>query len=274
MKDYFLRRVSHVVVAAFLAMVSFAGVSVASAAEPKLDDKWHFTLIPYVWLPSVDGEMNVDHSGGIGSSNIDIGSSSYMDNLQFAAMFSLEVEKGRWSLLSDFAYVDFSDDSREATFKRFPGVEIDGETKLEAMIFEIAGAYSLYRSERARFDVLGGIRYIGIDGKVSYDVSTPLPFNLPSRSFSDDVDYVDPIIGFKGRFELGKHWFVPYYADIGGFGINDEFNWQAFGGIGYHFSELFSMVLGYRHLEYDFHDDKLIKDLSLSGGQLGFVFRF
>ena len=95
MKDYFLRRVSHVVVAAFLAMVSFAGVSVASAAEPKLDDKWHFTLIPYVWLPSVDGEMNVDHSGGIGSSNIDIGSSSYMDNLQFAAMFSLELEKGR-----------------------------------------------------------------------------------------------------------------------------------------------------------------------------------
>jgi hypothetical protein len=77
-----------------------------------------------------------------------------------------------------------------------------------------------------------------------------------------------------GRFELGKGWFLPYYADIGGFGINNEVTWLLFGGIGYRFSKTFSMVLGYRHLEYDFDEDEPFNDLYLSGATPGFVFRF
>jgi hypothetical protein len=34
------------------------------------------------------------------------------------------------------------------------------------------------------------------------------------------------------------------------------------------------MVLGYRYWYYDFGDSKLVEDMSLSGGQLGFSFTF
>jgi len=57
-------------------------------------------------------------------------------------------------------------------------------------------------------------------------------------------------------------------------GINNEWSWQVYGGIGYHFSKLFSMTLAYRHLQYNFDNDKLLNDIYLSGAQLGFVFRF
>ena len=49
---------------------------------------------------------------------------------------------------------------------------------------------------------------------------------------------------------------------------------QPKGGIGYHFSKLFSMTLAYRHLQYNFDNDKLLNDIYMSGGMLGFVFRF
>jgi hypothetical protein len=45
-------------------------------------------------------------------------------------------------------------------------------------------------------------------------------------------------------------------------------------GIGYRFCDWFSMVLGYRYLYYDFGDSKLVKDLNLYGGALGFSFNF
>ena len=125
-----------------------------------------------------------------------------------------------------------------------------------------------------RFDLLAGLRYAGIDSDVTLDLSTPLPISFPSHYFSYKIDIVDPIVGIKGRFELGKGWFIPYYFDAGGFGINNEWSWQAFGGLGYHFSKLFSMVFAYRHLQYNFDDNKFLKDFYMSDAELGFVFRF
>jgi len=67
---------------------------------------------------------------------------------------------------------------------------------------------------------------------------------------------------------------VPYYFDIGGFSVDSDVTLQAFAGIGYRFCDWFSMVLGYRYLYYDFGDSKLVKDLNLYGGALGFSFTF
>ncbi len=132
----------------------------------------------------------------------------------------------------------------------------------------------MYRSQSANFDLLAGVRYVAVDSNVSLDIFTPLPGAVPSRNFSDNKDLVDPIVGVKGKFELGKKWFVPYYFDAGGFGIDSVWTWQAFGGVGYRFSNLFSMVLAYRHLQYNFNDNKLLKDFYMSGAELGFLFRF
>ena len=74
---------------------------------------------------------------------------------------------------------------------------------------------------------------------------------------------------------MGKKWSLPYYFDIGGFGIDSDLTLQAYAGIGYHFADWFSMALGYRYLYYDFGDDsKLVEDLNLYGATLGFNFTF
>jgi hypothetical protein len=199
-----------------------------------------------------------------------------MDNFKFAALLAMELEKGNWSLFTDFMYIDFSDSNRKVTFPNLPGgrVDVNADTGFKALLIEGGPAYSLYRSQDIQFDFLAGVRYLALDTSATLNFSTTLPVGIPSRNFSYKPDLVDPIVGIKGRFELGKGWFIPYYFDAGGFGINDEWSWQAYGGIGYHFSKLFSMTLGYRHLQYNFNNNKLLQDMYLSGGMLGFAFRF
>jgi len=281
MKNFFLHRISGVTTVVLVAMFLIGGASFANAVEPKLDDDWHFTLVPYLWLPSVNGKMHitlpqVPSTFTAQSNDFDIGKSSYLDNLSFAALVTMTLEKGDWSLFTDFMYVDFSDSNRQVTFPNLPGgrLDIKADTGFKALVFEGGPAYSLYRSRDIKFDFLAGVRYLGIDSHANLDAAIAIPISVPSRNFTYKKDLVDPIVGIKGRFELGKGWFIPYYFDGGGFGINNEWSWQAFGGLGYHFSELFSMTLGYRHLQYNYNNNVLLKDVYMSGGLLGFIFRF
>jgi hypothetical protein len=222
--------------------------------------------------------MKLEAPAGFGSGNVGIGPSDYLDNLQFVGMLDLQVQKGRWSLMADIIYMDFSNNDRKAHFPgALPGSggwTVGADTDLQALIIELAGAYSVFRNEHLNFDLLAGVRYAVIDGKVSLDIVGPLPGWFGSRTFSKTESFVDPIVGFKGKFELGKNWYLPYYFDIGGFSVDSDLTLQAFAGIGYRFCDWFSMLLGYRYLYYDFGNSKLVKDLNLYGATLGFSFTF
>ena|SRR5208283_933997 len=288
MNIYCLRRITLIALVGLVAMILLAGTTIVNAEEPKLDDDWHFTLIPYIWLPSVNGKMNISppnvslgsnnglESVNSASNNFNINSSNYLSNLSFAALITMELEKGDWSFLTDIMYISFSDSNRQVTFPNTSEGRLDiaADTGVKGWVFEAAPAYSLYRSQSIKFDILAGIRYIGFDTNATLDPSRTLPEEFPSHYFSYNKHVVDPIVGIKGKFELGEGWFIPYYFDAGGFGINHEWSWQAFGGVGYHFSKLYSMELGYRHLQYNFNNSVLLKDIYLSGVLLGFIFRF
>jgi hypothetical protein len=276
-RDWLLQRVPRITTTVLVTVVLLAYATVVNAAEEKLDDRWHFAITPYIWLPSISGSMKLEPPPGFGSGKVDTGPDSYLEDLKFAGMLDLQVQKGRWSILADIMYVDFSGNDTAhfpGALPRSSGWTVGADWDLQALVFELAGAYSVFRNEHLNFDLLAGVRYAEIDGKVDLDISGPLPAFVSSRTFSKTESFVDPIVGFKGKFELGKHWYLPYYLDIGGFSVDSDVTLQAFAGIGYRFCDWFSMVLGYRYLYYDFGDSKLVKDLNLYGGTLGFSFTF
>ena len=278
--------VKYLIVGVLLLTMIFANATVACAEDNKKQDEWRFTLIPYIWLPSVSGsfKFTVPPAGtGPGpiptvavSANADVSSNDYLSNLQFAGMLSFEAAKGRWSILSDILYVDFSDSNRDATISGLgvgTGVQVFADTGLQAMIFEVAGAYSVYRGQHGNFDVLLGMRYAGIEGKIDINAIGPLGRTYFPR-INESLNIYDPIVGFRGKFLFTKNWFMPYYFDIGGFSVDSDLTMQAYAAIGYRFTDWFSMSLGYRYLYYDFGNTKLVEDITLHGGVLGFVFTF
>lgn len=74
----------------------------------------------------------------------------------------------------------------------------------------------------------------------------------------------------QAELDLGQHWFVPYYVDIGTGEL--DLTWQVAAGIGYAF-RWGDIVLDYRHLDYR-NSDGFVQRFNLSGGRLGVIFRF
>ena len=275
-RDWLLRRVSQITTTVLVAVVLLACATVVNAAEEKQDDRWRFMIAPYLWLPTISGTTRLNlPSGGSGLVDYHVGPGDYLDNLRFTGMLDMQMQKGRWSIQADVIYLNFEDNDRTAHFQGVlpgsPGFAAGVDTKFQAWFFQVVGGYTVFRNECLNFDLLAGLRYAGIDAKADLTIVGPLPGLEGVRDLSRTEYFVDPIVGFKGKFELGKKWFVPYYFDIGGFSVDSDLTLQAYAAIGYRFCDWFSMELGYRYLYYDFGDSK---DMNIYGTMLGFRFTF
>ena len=92
-----------VAVLAGLALLVPLGATAQPDAPP-----WKFSVMPYLWLPSVDGKINYGPPPGGGSANVSIDADTLLDNLDFAFMINGEARKGRWLVATDVIYLDFA----------------------------------------------------------------------------------------------------------------------------------------------------------------------
>ena len=91
---------------------------------------------------------------------------------------------------------------------------------------------------------------------------------------SGSRDWVDPFIGFRGRYNLTEKVFVSGRADIGIYGVSSDQTWQAFGGIGYDFGNGVVVEAGYRYLDVDYTREGFTFDVEASGFLVGLTYTF
>ena len=257
-------------------------------------DRWTFSIMPYFWLPSVDGKINYGPPPpGGGTANVDIDTSSILDNLDFAFMINGEARKGRWLVATDVIYLDFGKvDStvQSVDFNLGTGrinvsttaLDTGTQSKLKGWLWTMAGGYAAIQEPRANLDVIGGFRYLNLDAKSSWQLNGTVTGTGPlgntatfarSGSVEKSENLWAAIVGAKGRVKLGEgRWFVNYYADLGG--ASDLFTWQGAAGVGYAF-RWGEVIFDYRYLYYSQSgEDKLIDNISFGGFALGANFRF
>jgi hypothetical protein len=277
-------------VAAMPALLASFGAAAQPDAPP-----WEFSVMPYLWLPSVDGRISYGPPPpGGGSANINIDTATILDNLDFAFMINGQARKGRWLIATDVIYLDFgSIDSsvRSATFDLGPRGRIDvdaGEnsgtqSKLKGWLWTTVGGYAAVQDPRWNLDVLGGFRLLAVDAKTSWQLNAGITVTDPiggqtatfarQGSVEKSDDLWAAIVGAKGRAKLGEsNWFVNYYADLGGW--SNLFTAQGALGVGYAF-KWGDVMLDYRYLYYNQSgQDKLIDWVGFGGFALGVNFRF
>jgi hypothetical protein len=63
------------------------------------------------------------------------------------------------------------------------------------------------------------------------------------RSFSESLDWVDPLLGAHARVDLSDRFSLDVLGDVGGFGIGSasKFTWQATAILGYRLGEHWSL---------------------------------
>jgi hypothetical protein len=165
-------------------------------------------------------------------------------------------------------------------------------------IIEAGGLYEIARwpgspGSFTALDGLLGFRYWNMRVDVNFDFNATLDFtrlsNLLgrdvefSRSFaiahSGSLDWIDPVIGLRLRHQFTPSQAVMVRGDVGGFGFQSNFEWQAVGVYSYAWQFTgyqLAALIGYRALGVNYTNtgNNNNVDLVLHGPIIGFSVRF
>lgn len=93
------------------------------------------------------------------------------------------------------------------------------------------------------------------------------------QEVSGNKSWVDPFIGFRGRFNVTDKMYVVGRGDIGGFGVGSELACNLVGAIGYQWNKKFSTEIGYRYLAIDYCKDGFVYDTDTAGAFVGLSYK-
>ena len=216
-------------------------------------DRWAFGTEVYLWGASIGGtSANGD--------DVDIGFGTLLKDLNMGLMATLGAAKGRWTVFGDLIYLNVSDDIKS-------GDDIKLDVRLKGWVSTFGVAYSLAETDRSRFNLYGGGRYLWLDARLKLKIEDQ---GLPNLSGSGDK--WDAVIGLRGKTDLNEKWYLTYVADIGT--GQSKSTWQALAAISYRFRKL-DAVFGYRYLDWNFDNDSgVFDDLNFHGPFAGVKVRF
>jgi hypothetical protein len=255
-------------VAGLIAVASLA-VPDRAAAQGLFEGWTQGAVTIYGWVPGMEGGQD----GPDGEPIVSLDSVGILDVLDFAFMGTAEIRRDRVGLVFDLNYADLGADG-SARGAIIPGAD-PASASVDTSLLMTTGAVTyrvLQEDDRTWLDVYGGFRY--------FDVTTDFTARVPSLGFeanrSGSVDWVDGLVGLRGRAPLGDRFGVTGLVDVGGFGIgsSSDLTWQVQATLDYSFTERFVGRLGYRYMSIDYDDSDLKLDLDLSGPLVGLTWTF
>jgi hypothetical protein len=282
-----LRRI--VMAAVLTGLLAAAGMSGAQAQQPISSglqaagpSGWTFNVAPYLWMPTLNTTMNLNLPAAVGgtvTSDTSVGFGNLLSHLNFATMVAAEAQYGPYSVLTDFIYMNLGGTASQFNSVNFSGQQSVPITKsvqtsqglnLNATIWTVAGGYTVVKGDWGNFDVIAGVRYLGVNARIDYSLG--LTVTGPrggSATFggigtvSGSVNLWNGIGGFRGRVRLGDTGlFIPYYFDAGAGG--SKLTWQIASGLGYHTS-LADVSLTYRYLSFEQNNGAVLQHLWVQG---------
>lgn len=261
-----MKRILIPIVSCATPLLAMAG-SVANESAPATfsapESEWEFRVQPYGWLTAIDGTTGPQGF----PADIDAGFDDVFDILEMAAAVQVEARKGRWGIIADAFYAELG------TSGTLPGaLETKIDLGLEQFLGEFVVFYRISESQESFVDLYAGLRHTSLSLELEATTTgTQLP--LGARR-TGDMDWTDPIIGFRAQWELNDRWFLSGRADIGGFNVDSDFTLNLQGSVGYRFNQSVSLEIGYRYFETDYSDAAFTYDIAQSGALIGLNFAF
>lgn len=245
-------------------LVAIATLAIALPVPALAADDWQFTLSPYMWLAGVEG--NVAALPPLPEAPIDISPSDAIDDTEAAFMVRFGAKKGRHGLLMDFVYADLRSD--EDLIKQL-GLKLRATSK--NTVLSLGYAYEIYSEDGLVLDAFAGARYWDVETIVRFSGGQGL---LAGRRIDNKEDWIDPMVGLRGRTPLGdSSFYLAGWAALGGFDVNADLFYDISVNLGYQWTDAIDTSLGYRVFDVDY-DDGFIYDVEQYGFVLGLTWNF
>jgi hypothetical protein len=252
---------------------------VAATEQTPDKKKLQAYVTPYLWLPTIKGELNFNVPDGMGNTfGLTVVPSQYTPKLASALMFTAGLRKGNWGAATDLIYLNLTGVTDGVTTITGPlgkltiPINTNVQSRFSSAIWTAGATYNLLPGPPGNLDGVLGFRFATVNPRISWNFSGPIGLFPISGSHSENTNLWDGIVGVKGKFNFKDgHWYLPFYADIGTGGA--QLTWQAAGGIAYG-THSGAWSLEYRNLFYDMGSNGLMHNLNLGGPMLGYTFKF
>ena len=252
---------------------------------------WTFNIAPYGWFATIGTTVNYNLPpalGGTVTADPSIGFGELLSHLHFATMIAADAQYDRFSLLTDFMYLNVGGTPSQLKSVNFPGqpsipisaaVRTSEGLNLNAKIWTLAGGYTVLQDDWGNFDLIAGFRYLGVNATTNFNLALSLTGPRGNGatfggigSVSGSANIWNGIGGFRGRVRIGDTGlFVPYYFDIGAGGSN--LTWQIASGLGYQ-TGWAGVSLTYRYLSFQQSSSAVVQHLWIRGPMIMANFTF
>ena len=228
------------------------------------DGRWGFLIEPYLMFPNMSGQIGIEN---LPIAEVDANPADIFDKLNLGLMLYLEAHNNQWAITSDLLYMNLKQDVTPRT------LIISGEATAKQLAWEISGLYRLTTFLEAGI----GVRYNSINSGL--DIQRKAISGDTTATSADITErWTDPIIITRIIYNVDNKWLFQFRGDLGGFNIGSAFTWQIQGYIGYRFSELFQLTIGYRYMAIDYDEgtgeDRFKYDMSIFGPMVKLGFNF
>ena len=209
-------------------------LSLMSNADNFAQSEWEYSAALYGWLAGINGEISIANQEGQFEASL----SDLLQNLKFTAGGHFEARNPKLSFIADVFFVGLGNEATVEHTVMNNTVTTTGEVNLDEWIIEGAVGYRVTNE----IEMLIAGRY--------YSINTELLINDDLKG-SVGKSWGDIYIGARYLTQFGGDWFASARGDIGLGG--STFAWYGTVGVGYEFSDLFSLALTYRilYLDYD-----------------------
>jgi hypothetical protein len=278
-----------------------APASAAPAPPPADPDPWRFRVALYGWAPSIAGNLTArGQTVDVNASFIQILQKS--DSL-LGYMGYAEADKGKVGFYLDTVWANLGFDHSTTSYRNpIAGLQISTSSNTAVTysmtIVEAGGLYEFAHwpgspGSFTAVDGLLGFRYWHNSVDLNFNLAGTVDFTRLSnalgrnvtfgRSFaivhSGDLDWVDPLVGLRLRHQFTPSQEIMVRGDIGGFGFQNNVEWQAVGVYSYAWQfngYQLAALIGYRALGIDYTNagNSNSVNLVLHGPIIGFSVRF
>ena len=227
-----------------------AALATLSSPVVAQDNDWNYRAFVYLWAPELGATTTTGQDTSVSFSTL-------LDNLDFGLMGALEANRGPWSLLGDFQYLDLGADANAPVG---PGIPVQADADITGFVFTGSVGYDLRHTQTGQMVAFGGLRYLDMDATVNLAVGPG------SQRVSGSISNWDGIVGLRGSHPLADRWNISYYADVGA--GDSDLTWQAGLTFDYQINNWY-LSFGYRHLEWDIDNSNVLTNMSFSGPIFG-----
>jgi hypothetical protein len=229
-------------------------------AFAEADEPWKFSVAPYLWVTGQEGQVATLPSTP--PIDLDISFGDIIENLDMTLMGIVEARKNRFGLFSEIFYVGISVDADVPS-----DLYSDADYEQDLWGISLGGSFALTQDANHYLNAVAGIRFWDLDNTIKFRGGL-----LPAQKVSEQESWSDFFVGLKGRKDLNDRWLLNGWAIVAVAGDSDS-SFDLFGGVGYKFSDTFSLDVGYRHHEIEYENRGFLYDVEMSGPIVGLVFQ-